>query len=345
MAGRLILAMRSGVNEEQFSELAVELFEFQKKWNLPYANYCQTLGGYAEVTDWRDIPPVVTDVFKNPELCVVCGSASLVRHRFRTSGTTGEVQGTHLLHSLDVYESSIIACWKELGLPNLSPWFLTPAHKDWPGSSLGHMMKVLEESLPEGGGHFVAADGAVDLRRLEHSLDHIDEPVLLCGTALAFVHLFEQLEDKSKTLALPEGSRAFETGGYKGSGRETSKNDLYGMFASYLGLPASSVINEYSMTELSSQFYAEGLGQPHRGPSWARVRIVDPATKAEVVEGETGFVQIFDLANLDSVLAIETRDLAIRRAQGAFELIGRDPNSMPRGCSRSADEMMRGGAA
>ena len=44
---------------------------------------------------------------------------------------------------------------------------------------------------------------------------------------------------------------------------------------------------------------------------------------------------------LGSVLAIETQDLAIRRERG-FELLGRDPGALPRGCSRAADEQMRG---
>ena len=42
----------------------------------------------------------------------------------------------------------------------------------------------------------------------------------------------------------------------------------------------------------------------------------------------------------DAVLAIETQDLAIRRERG-FELHGRDPAALPRGCSRAADEALR----
>jgi hypothetical protein len=131
-----------------------------------------------------------------------------------------------------------------------------------------------------------------------------------------------------------------ETGGYKGSGREIPKPELYAMFGEYLELAPDDIINEYSMTELSSQFYARGLGRAHEGAPWVRAIVINPETSSEVKVGETGVLRIFDLANLGSVLAIETRDLAIRREHG-FELLGRDPGALPRGCSRVADERVR----
>jgi len=48
---------------------------------------------------------------------------------------------------------------------------------------------------------------------------------------------------------------------------------------------------------------------------------------------------IYDAANVGSVVGIRTQDLAIRRG-GAFELLGRDPAVLPRGCSRAADEWL-----
>lgn len=130
-----------------------------------------------------------------------------------------------------------------------------------------------------------------------------------------------------------------ETGGYKGTGRTLSKRDLYLAFGEKLSLEADAIWNEYSMTELSSQWYTRGLGQPHFGAPWARALVLDPVSGREVADGEQGVIRLFDLANLGSVLAIQTQDLAIRRGSG-FELIGRDPNAIPRGCSRSADELL-----
>jgi len=67
-------------------------------------------------------------------------------------------------------------------------------------------------------------------------------------------------------------------------------------------------------------------------PPWARMQIISPETEREVNEGETGLIQIFDLANVFSVAAIQTEDLGIRRGDG-FELVGRASLAEARGCS------------
>jgi hypothetical protein len=67
-------------------------------------------------------------------------------------------------------------------------------------------------------------------------------------------------------------------------------------------------------------------------PAWARVRIISPETGREVVDGETGLIRVFDLANVFSVMAVQTGDLGGRRGVG-FELIGRAELAEPRGCS------------
>ena len=70
-------------------------------------------------------------------------------------------------------------------------------------------------------------------------------------------------------------------------------------------------------------------------PPWARAQIISPETGREVGEGETGLIRVFDLANVYSVMAIQTEDLGIRRANG-FELLGRAALVEPRGCSLMA---------
>jgi hypothetical protein len=95
------------------------------------------------------------------------------------------------------------------------------------------------------------------------------------------------------------------------------------------------------MSELSSQAYdrrpAAAFGirtvrSIFRFPPWARARVISPETGDEVNEGGTGLLQIFDLANVFSVAAIQTEDLATKRGNG-FELLGRGIMAEPRGCS------------
>jgi hypothetical protein len=62
------------------------------------------------------------------------------------------------------------------------------------------------------------------------------------------------------------------------------------------------------------------------------VQIISPETGNEIADGETGLIRVFDLANVFSVMAIQTEDLGVRRGDG-FELIGRATLAEPRGCS------------
>ena len=91
------------------------------------------------------------------------------------------------------------------------------------------------------------------------------------------------------------------------------------------------------MSELSSQAYdgvveAGNRERVFRFPPWARAQIISPETGHEVAEGETGLIRVIDLANLHSVLAVQTDDLGVRRGEG-FVLQGRAAPAEPRGCS------------
>ena len=100
------------------------------------------------------------------------------------------------------------------------------------------------------------------------------------------------------------------------------------------------MISEYGMSELSSQAYDGVVGSADPDldqrvfhfPEWVRVRVVSPETLEEVGVGETGLLQVFDLANIWSALAIQTEDLAVRCPQG-FSLKGRASFAEPKGCS------------
>ena len=54
-----------------------------------------------------------------------------------------------------------------------------------------------------------------------------------------------------------------------------------------------------------------------------------------MAEGETGLIRVFDLANVYSVMAVQTEDLGIRHGDG-FALAGRAVLAEPRGCSLMA---------
>jgi len=166
-------------------------------------------------------------------------------------------------------------------------------------------------------------------------------PIALLGTAFSFVHLLDHLVKRGIRWELPTGSRVLETGGYKGLSRSLPKEELHALMRGRLGIPETHIVCEYGMSELSSQAYDRVTGadpSAFQFPPWARARIISPETGSEVADGETGLIQIFDLANMNSVMAVQTEDLAIRRGRG-FELIGRAELAEPRGCSLMSHEV------
>ena len=74
-------------------------------------------------------------------------------------------------------------------------------------------------------------------------------------------------------------------------------------------------------------------------PPWACTQVVDAESLEPSPEGRVGLLRHFDLANLDSVMAIQTEDLGVAGAAG-FELIGRAVGAELRGCSIAMDQWL-----
>lgn len=314
-----------------FDEIALFLFEFQFKNNLPYHNYCLQLNRSPEnVSIWTEIPALPTNAFKYPDFPLT--SSGVISKTFLTSGTTTETRGAHHFPDTSLYEHSLTQAWQNARFPVLPTLFLAPSAEDAPQSSLSHMFHYLNTGGPDS---FLLQDSKFNLLPLLRHLDQ-GQPLFLMGTALAFLHLIET----HTPLPLPPGSQILETGGYKGTTHSLSKPNFYQQLASFFALPLDQIHNEYGMTELSSQAYATGPDGNHRFPPWCRHRILDPETAHEIPTGEPGYLQLHDLANLHSVATIRTQDFAIGHPDGSFTLIGRDPGALPRGCSRTIDHAL-----
>jgi len=348
------------VDSPAFDQLALELFAQQFEQNAPYRRFCEARGVCPQtVSHWTAIPAVPTSAFKVLELsCLPAAGRTTV---FHSSGTTGHQPSRHFhsAASLVLYEASVLAWFNphfQLATGNWQLAILAPPPALAPRSSLAHMFETIRRELAPGAAPYlgkVANDGAwwleleVALRRLRRAAA-AEWPLLILGTAFAFVHLLDHLAELDLRLELPPGSCAMETGGYKGRSRALPQPDLHALITQRLGIPAHQIICEYGMSELSSQAYDNALVPSHaplhaprntpsaqrlfRFPPWARVRIVSPETGAEVGEGETGLIRVFDLANVYSVMAIQTEDLGIRHGDG-FALAGRAATAEPRGCS------------
>jgi Acyl-protein synthetase, LuxE len=352
---------------EAYEVLATDVVRFQMR----HAPLHQRLAAAASLTadslTYRTAPGVPAEVWKQARVAVF--PPELQSKVFQTSGTTQSgVRGIHAFRDLDTYAAGALAMGKrglacDLGdPPDVEVLVLGPSPAEQPESSLTFMNALFAKSLGVSKGatqtpasSFFLNDGVFDLVALDLRIAAAqvrDRPVLLLATSFALVHLLDAL-GRHEVLALPRRSRVMQTGGFKGKSREVSAQELRVDIARLFAIPETSVISEYGMTELSSQFYEATLAEPALGrdiyvePPWARVVPVDPETFTEVAFGEVGVARIEDALNIDSAFAVLTEDRVRRVApsstatpRGGFELLGRAPKAPQRGCSLATEALL-----
>lgn len=290
------------------------------------------------------VVPVPEAAFKTTT--VACFDPDEAQAEFLTSGTTTGSPGRHLVRDLSMYRRSAMRGFERFVLYPPAPArviTLIPPAEARPTSSLSHMVSfVLAAAWPEPpvvarAGDAIALDPVLVALREATARS---TPVVLLGTSLDFLALIEALSDSAGArFRLPAGSRAMHTGGEKASGRELARDALWSALRDLLGIPEEDVVEEFGMTELTSQAYDSPRVTP--GPRrfvpvpWMRTRVLDPATMADVPEGQSGLLCHYDLANVHTAVAVLSGDLAARVRDGFFG-VHRAPGATARGCSSEA---------
>ena len=334
-------------SESDWDAMVRELFAWQYARVPALRRLCQAHDVLpSRFPGWKEIPAVPQQLFKLEKL-FAHGSRQPTAI-YETSGTTTGQPGRQLLLHSDVYRAASVAGARVAGLLGSAHelHFIAPPPSEAPHSSLSAMFGFWQKSSGVTGQRFWATKEGFDFPGLRKNLEvaiKSKRPVGLSGTAFSFVHLLDAWNEQ-KPLRLPRGSWLMETGGFKGRSREVAKPDLYAAISRTFGVRDNEIWNEYGMSELSSQAYARGTDGLHRLPPWARVVIWNPATNREAALGERGLVRWFDLANIDSVFALQTLDLAEHTPEG-FRLMGRLPRTEARGCSLSAEDLMTGASS
>lgn len=247
---------------------------------------------------------------------------------YRSSGTTSSDRSATILdeNGLALYAAAIKSGFgNTFGYRGESILALMPDAETAPESSLSAMCQIL-------GATFVFGDGWQE--RLIQIAETANEPLILFGTAFAWVHF---LDATSGEILLPKGSRLIETGGYKGKSRELPKPTLYETLAHRFGTSTDEIWSEYGMCELSSQFYSKGLGTRLLPSPSIRSLAINPFTGTTCLPEEDGLLVHIDAANWCSYAVIETQDWGNVDANGHVELKGRAPGARPKGCSIDAD--------
>lgn len=338
---------KNPASEDDFNEMALHIFSYQYKNNLPYQVFCRQKGKTPRlVKTWRDIPFVPINAFK--EVPLSCTAPEEAKAIFMTSGTTKGIRGKHYHPTLRIYDLSMTVNFKRRFMKNterIRMGVLFPTEQELPNSSLAHYLGLAVREFGTEDSCYLLNENGLAMDRLLSELSRAEEtgePYALIGASYSFVHLFEELERSGKKFSLPKGSRILDTGGYKNQSRELELDEFYQLLSTFLGVDRSNCINMYGVTELSTQFYDNGnevVPSVKSGPNWIKTRVVNPLTGEEVSKGERGVLVHCDLANFNSVTTILTEDLGVETDEG-FLLLGRVQGAEARGCSMAVEEFI-----
>ncbi|RXQ92929.1 acyl transferase [Ancylomarina salipaludis] len=316
-------------SEEEFRQIAFEVFQFQATNNPVYAEYIKLLNvDVSKIDAIHKIPFLPIEFFKSHK---VVSSQEEAKAIFTSSGTTGNLTSRHYVPDLGIYEDSFTKGFEAFYGPvnEYCILALLPSYLEREGSSLIYMMeKLIKDSGHPKSGFYL--NNHEELIANLNELKSQNQKVLLLGVSFALLELAENHQlDLGEVIVM-------ETGGMKGRRKEMTREELHAIFTSRLGV--KKIHSEYGMTELLSQGYSKG-DSLFKTPAWMKILIrdaYDPFSYERT--GRSGGVNVIDLANLYSCSFIETQDLGKIHADGKFEILGRFDNSDIRGCNLLVSE-------
>ena len=309
---------------DTFNGVVLEIFHFQYKNNPVYRNFTDYLGiRPSGISHYTQIPFLPVEFFKDHKIISGQFDEEAV---FTSSGTTGMQTARHYIKDLSLYEQSFVTNFEQQFGPvnNFVILALLPSYLERQGSSLVYMMdKLIRLSGDERSAFYLH-----DYEQLAETLNNLkntSKKVLLMGVTYALLDLAEKYPVRFPELLL------METGGMKGMRREMIREELHEILKEAFGV--QQVCSEYGMTELLSQAYSTKSGI-FQTPPWMKILIRDINDPLTLLEnGQTGGINIIDLANIYSCSFIATKDLGRKTGESTFEMLGRYDNSDVRGCN------------
>jgi hypothetical protein len=348
------------VNEGNFEDLALEIFQFQYQHNSIYRTYVDMLKfNPQKINKLPGIPFLPIQFFKTH---LVKTTDFEPAYEFQSSGTTQTINSQHFIKDIELYRQSFtkglelfygpIENWCIIGL---LPSYLErkPASPTGLHSSLVFMVsELIRKSGHEQSGFYL-----YEYEKLHDTLKNLEQKkqkTLLIGVTFALL-------DFAKEYSLPlKHTIIMETGGMKGRREEIVRDEVQQLLKERFQLDV--IHSEYGMTELLSQAYSKGKGIFYC-PPWMKVLIRDeedplnvqlpvgsrqrgvqrsdsthhsPLTTHDSQLTMKGVINVIDLANIYSCSFIATDDAGKLYGDGSFEVIGRIDNSDIRGCSLMA---------
>ncbi len=317
-----VLSLKS---DEDFSSLALEIFNFQYENNAIYRRFCDYLNVVPKaIHSLKDIPFLPIEFFKSHQILSVQND---IQTTFTSSGTTGQQTSKHHLTDLDIYDKIFNQIFEDFygKVEDLVILALLPSYLERKGSSLIYMVNdLIERTNNIDSGFYLHNQQALYDKLLE--LEAKKQKTLLIGVSFALLDFVEQFSLNLKTTMV------METGGMKGRRKEIVREELHRLLKNGFGV--ENIHSEYGMTELLSQAYSKGQGV-FELPSSMKVFIRDIEDPLTIFskEQKTGGINIIDLANIQSCSFIATKDLGQIVKKNQLKILGRFDYSDVRGCN------------
>lgn len=306
-------------NEQDFEQIALEIFSLQAERCAPYRQYINLLGINPKHIDSIDkIPFLPIELFKSHD--IYCGDTEPEKI-FTSSNTGGTVASRHMMQSLAHYEQAFTRAFEQF-YGESSQWSiygLLPNYLQREGSSLVFMVDRLINRCGSGGFYLD------EYEKLLADMEADPKPKILLGVSYALWDLAEQFSPKLRNTIV------METGGMKGQRKELPKAEFHKILTDAFGV--EKIHSEYGMAELTSQAYSSGDGI-FRLPRWMKVLTRDVNNPLKVnLRPMRGAINIIDLANISSCAFIATQDVGSTFADGSFTIEGRLTGADIRGCN------------
>jgi hypothetical protein len=333
------------VSDDNFPQLALEIFRFQYATNPVYYSYINALGiKPAGIDALENIPFLPVSFFKTDEIKSGKFNAETI---FESSGTAKTINSRHYVKDILLYVESFTRGFQNV-YGKINEWCilgLLPSYLERGNSSLVFMV----ENLVEKTGHPQSGFYLNDLEKLKETLsvlEKAEQKTLLIGVTYALLDFAERFPKQLHHTTI------METGGMKGRREELTRMEVHEQLKKAFG--KKEIHSEYGMTEMLSQAYAVKEGR-FQCPPWMRVMVrdeEDPLTvvsRKSIVDSQksiagshkltthhsplTGAINIIDLANVYSCSFMATDDVGKLYPDNRFEVLGRMDGSDLRGCS------------
>lgn len=312
----------NSLNESEFEELVLEVFDFEIENNPIYATYAKHVLKNNIPNNIYSIPFLPIEFFKKEQ--IICKSRR-IEEFFISSGTSGE-QSKHLVSDISIYKESFTRAFQQF-YGNINDYCilsLLPNYRNRENSSLIYMVdELISLSKHKDSGFYLE-----DYNKLNNTIIKLEkekQKTILFGVSYALL-------DWAKKYPINiENTIIIETGGTKGKEKELLKEELHESLKNNLSV--KTIHSEYGMTELLSQSYSKGNGIFH-SPNWKKILIRDINDPLTILDNnKIGGINIIDLANVFSCPFIATQDLGKSYENGSFSVLGRFDNADIRGCN------------